>query len=145
MTMIRVLHVDDDADIRAVVEIALGLDSGIVTKSCGSGREALTAAVEWLPDIIVLDVMMPEMDGPATLVQLRDNPVTSQIPVAFMTARAQSHELERFGALGAAGIISKPFDPITLGASVRSYVCPPPKPSLSSSTLGLAQGYCAGA
>jgi CheY-like chemotaxis protein/HPt (histidine-containing phosphotransfer) domain-containing protein len=124
MSMIHVLHVDDEPDIREVAEISLGLDPGLSTRSCGSGEEALKVAAEWNPDIILMDVMMPVMDGPATLSQLRDNPATANIPVIFMTARAQTRELDRFRALGAVGVIPKPFDPMTLAAAVRQYVRP---------------------
>jgi two-component system OmpR family response regulator len=124
MTNIRLLHVDDEADIREVVEIALGLDAIFTVRNCGSGAEGLVVADDWLPDLILLDVMMPVMDGPATLARLRDNPKTAAIPVIFMTARAQTRELDRFRALGAVGVIAKPFDPMTLAESVRSYMCP---------------------
>jgi CheY-like chemotaxis protein len=124
MTPIRVLHVDDEADIREVVEISLGLDSDIETRNCGSGEEALMLVADWRPDVILLDVMMPVMDGPATLGCLRDDARTASIPVVFMTARAQARELERFCSLGAVGAIAKPFDPMTLAASVRSYMQP---------------------
>jgi CheY-like chemotaxis protein len=120
----RVLHVDDEPDIREVVEISLGLDPGLVMRSCGSGQEALTVVAEWPPDIILLDVMMPEMDGPATLARLRDGPQTADIPVVFMTARAQAREIDSFRKLGAVGVIPKPFDPMTLAASVRDYMAP---------------------
>ena len=128
MTTIRILHVDDEPDIREVVELSLGLDPGFVLQSCGSGREALAVAAEWQPDLILLDVMMPVMDGPATLVQLRENARTASIPVIFMTARAQTRELDRFRILGAVGVVAKPFDPMTLAASVRSYVQPAQDP-----------------
>jgi two-component system OmpR family response regulator len=124
MTTIRILHVDDEPDIREVVELSLGLDPDFVVQSCGSGKEALAAAAGWQPDFILLDVMMPVMDGPATLVQLRVNARTASIPVIFMTARAQAREVDRFRSLGAVGVIPKPFDPMTLAASVRSYVQP---------------------
>src|SRR5664280_24249 len=124
MTAIRILHVDDESDIREVVELSLGLDPALATRSCGSGKEALAVAAEWQPDLILLDVMMPVMDGPATLVQLRENARTASIPVIFMTARAQTRELDRFRILGAVGVVAKPFDPMTLAASVRSYVQP---------------------
>jgi CheY-like chemotaxis protein len=124
MTTLRILHVDDDPDIREVVEISLGLDPGFTTRSCGSGKEALVAAVDWRPNIILCDVMMPVMDGPATLMRLRENALTANIPVIFMTARAQTRELDRFRSLGALGVIPKPFDPMTLAASVRGYVQP---------------------
>jgi CheY-like chemotaxis protein len=125
MTALRVLHVDDEPDIREVVEISLGLDPECSTRSCASGQEALGVAAEWAPDIILLDVMMPVMDGTATLANLRENPLTAGIPVVFMTARAQSRELDLFRSLGAVGVIPKPFDPMTLAASVRAYVEPP--------------------
>ncbi|MDF3809439.1 MULTISPECIES: response regulator [Rhodopseudomonas] len=122
MSTIRLLHIDDESDIREIVEISLGLDSAFEIRSCGSGEEGLTVAADWLPDVILLDVMMPLMDGPATLARLRENPNTHAIPVIFMTARAQTRELDRFRALGAVGVISKPFDPMTLAASVHNYV-----------------------
>jgi two-component system OmpR family response regulator len=124
MTALRVLHVDDEPDIREVVEISLGLDPDFVTRSCASGQEALVAAAEWKPDIILLDVMMPVMDGATTLARLRKNPQTTDIPVVFMTARAQSRELDLFRSLGAAGVIQKPFNPMRIAASVRSYIEP---------------------
>jgi two-component system OmpR family response regulator len=124
MTMIRILHVDDEPDIREVVDLSLGLDPDFTVRSCGSGKDALAVAAEWQPDFILLDVMMPVMDGPATLVELRENARTADIPVIFMTARAQAREVDRFRSLGAVGVIPKPFDPMTLAASVRSYVQP---------------------
>jgi chemotaxis response regulator CheB len=78
-------------------------------------------ATDWSPDMILCDVMMPVMDGPATLARLRECPQTADIPVVFMTARAQTRELEHFRSLGAAGVIPKPFDPLTLAGMVRQY------------------------
>jgi CheY-like chemotaxis protein/HPt (histidine-containing phosphotransfer) domain-containing protein len=91
-------------------------------RSCSSGGDALTAAADWSPDLILLDVMMPTMDGPTTLAHLRQSPTTAEIPVVFMTARAQPRELEHFVSLGAEGVIAKPFDPMTLATAVRNYV-----------------------
>lgn len=122
MNALRILHVDDEPDIREVVDMALSLDPELTVQSCASGGDALMAAAEWLPDLILLDVMMPGMDGPATLAQLRDSPNTSGIPVVFMTARAQPRELQHFVSLGAEGVISKPFDPMTLAISVRRHI-----------------------
>lgn len=122
MTCLRILHVDDEPDIREVVELSLGLDPAFSVRSCASGGDALVAAVDWPPDLILCDVMMPVMDGPATLARLRESPRTAHIPVVFMTARAQARELEHFKSLGATGIIAKPFDPMTLAASVRSHL-----------------------
>jgi CheY-like chemotaxis protein len=125
MTALRVLHVDDEPDIREVVEFSLGLDPDLVMRSCASGEEALAVADAWTPDIVLLDVMMPVMDGAATLVRLRRNPRTTGIPVVFMTARAQSRELDLLRSLGAVGVIPKPFDPMMLAASVRAHIEPP--------------------
>ncbi len=124
MTAIRILHVDDEPDIREVVELSLGLDPDFRVQSCCSGSEALAVVAEWEPDLILLDVMMPGLDGPATLAQLRQNAETAQFPVIFMTARTQAREVARFRALGAAGVIAKPFDPMTLAASLRGYMQP---------------------
>lgn len=129
MRSFRVLHVDDEPDIREIVELSLGLDADLVTRTCASGQEALTVAALWLPDLIVLDVMMPVMDGPTTLARLRENPDTAAIPIVFMTACAQSRELDLFRSLGAAGLVLKPFDPLTLAASIRRYLEPADVPS----------------
>jgi CheY-like chemotaxis protein len=122
MSAVRVLHVDDEPDIREVVELSLSLDPDLKVRSCSSGGDALATAGAWLPDLILLDVMMPLMDGPTTLTHLRQSPKTADIPVVFMTARAQPRELEHFVSLGAEGVIAKPFDPMTLAAAVRNYV-----------------------
>jgi CheY-like chemotaxis protein len=115
-----VLHIDDEPDILDIVSASLGLDPEIDVRDCGSGADGLVAAAEWRPDLILLDVMMPVMDGPATLAHLRANPRTANIPVVFMTARVQQQDLADFKSLGAAGVITKPFDPMTLAAAVRS-------------------------
>jgi CheY-like chemotaxis protein len=122
MTSLRILHVDDEPDIREVVELSLGLDPAFSVRSCASGQEALAMALDWSPDMILCDVMMPVMDGLATLVRLRACPQTADTPVVFMTARAQTRELDRFKSLGAVGVIAKPFDPMTLANSVRGHL-----------------------
>jgi two-component system OmpR family response regulator len=119
MINLYTLSVDDEPDIREIVELSLGLDPIFLVRQCPSGHEALRAAIEWRPDLILLDVMMPVMDGPATLAELRADRRTAMIPVVFMTARAQMQEQARFKALGAAGVIAKPFDPMRLPAQVR--------------------------
>jgi CheY-like chemotaxis protein len=124
MTSIRLLHIEDEPDIREVVQLAVTLDPVFEMRSCESGAEGVIEAAAWQPDIILLDVMMPVLDGPATLAQLRANPETAAIPVVFMTARAQSRETERFRALGAVGVIAKPFDPMTLAESVKRFIPP---------------------
>jgi CheY-like chemotaxis protein len=134
MTALRILHVDDEPDIREVVDLSLGLDPIFAVRSCDGGRNAVSAAIEWSPDLMLIDVMMPGMDGPATLASLRRTPQTADIPVLFMTARAQKHEIERLKSLGAAGVIAKPFDPLTLAATVRQHLH-------ASAALSLRTGF----
>ena len=122
MNPTRILHVDDEPDIREIVDVSLSLNPDFQVRACASGTDALAAAAEWSPELILLDVMMPKMDGPATLAQLRKDPRTAEIPVLFMTARAQKREVEQFIALGAQGVISKPFDPMTLASEVGSHL-----------------------
>src|SRR5580704_1408995 len=122
MSALRILHVDDEPDIRDLVEISLGLDPAFTVRSCASSEEALGVVADWSPHLILVDVTMPGLDGPAMLARLRANPQTAQIPVVFMTARAQTKELERFNALGAIGVIPKPFDPMTLAEVVRGHL-----------------------
>ena len=119
MSGIRILHVDNEPDSREIVDMSPGLDPDFRVRACGSGAEALQAAAEWSPYLILLDVMMPKMDGPTTQAQLRKNPKTAEIPIAFMTALAQAREIELLIAMGAQGVISKPFDPMTLAALVQ--------------------------
>jgi CheY-like chemotaxis protein len=120
--MIRILHVDDEPDIREIVDISLGLNPDFEVRACTSGAEAISVAADWSPRLILLDVMMPKMDGPMTLKQLRKDSRTSAIPVLFMTARAQTREVEQLIALGAQGVISKPFDPMTLALQVGGHL-----------------------
>jgi CheY-like chemotaxis protein len=103
------------------VQLALGLDPDMVMKSCGSGREALAVAADWKPDLILLDIVMPEMGGAATLGRLRIE-VRASTPVVFMTASPKARDPEYFRSLGAAGVILKPFELTTLAASVRDYL-----------------------
>jgi len=125
MTDIRILLVDDEPDVREVVDVSLGLDPQFRTRACASGADALVMAARWSPSLILLDVMMPLMDGPTTLANLRKNPGTAHIPVLFLTARTQSAEIEQFISLGVQGVLSKPFDPMTLAALIRRYLPPP--------------------
>lgn len=119
----RVLLVDDEDDIRMVAEIALRDVGGFDTMTAESGEQALTKAVENPPpDVILLDMMMPQMDGLETLIRLQMRPETREIPVIFMTAKAQTAEIEKYVAAGALGVITKPFDPMTLADQVRGIV-----------------------
>jgi CheY-like chemotaxis protein len=120
----RVLHIDDEPDILEIVAASLDIDPEFEVRGCVSGADGLAAAAQWRPDLILLDVMMPVMDGPTTLGHLRENPRTADIPVVFMTARVQTQDLAHFKSLGAVDAISKPFDPMTLAAAVRSHMQP---------------------
>jgi two-component system, OmpR family, response regulator len=118
---LKVLYVDDEPDIREVGAMALELDGAMEVTTASSGPEALTLLEGGgRPDVILLDVMMPGMDGPAALNELKKRPELAQIPVIFITARAQAHELARFVSLGAIGVITKPFDPMTLSIELRA-------------------------
>lgn len=112
--MKTVLLVDDEPDIRTIAELSLQEIGGWQVVLAESGPRALELASERRPDVILLDVMMPGMDGPTVLSRLREEPATARIPVVFLTAKVQKAEVERYVALGAAGVIHKPFDPLTL-------------------------------
>ena len=114
----RILVVDDDDDIREVAQASLSLIGGWDVSTAASGREALSHATKQGPDAILLDVMMPDMDGPATLESLRQNPATAQIPVIFLTAKVQSADRARLTGLGATALLPKPFDPMQLPVMV---------------------------
>ena len=123
--MLEILHIDDEPDIREVAAMSLGLDPDMSLRSVSSGDEALACLpTGWTPDVILLDVMMPGLDGPGTLERIRQTPAHRNIPVIFMTARAQAHEQTRLLGLGAIGVIIKPFDPMTLADLVRSHLDP---------------------
>jgi two-component system, OmpR family, response regulator len=113
-TLRRVLVAEDDPDISALVALALGQVGGLEVTICANGRAVLELVPQHLPDLFLLDVMMPEMDGLETLARLRLEPSMAAIPVIFMTARVRPRDLETYFAEGAAGVIAKPFDPMTL-------------------------------
>ncbi len=116
-----ILHVDDDEGIRALIELAFSLGGHGRVCSAASGAEAISVLQAGLmPDVILLDVMMPELDGPALLLQIRGLPDHPETPVIFMTAQTQDHEVNRLVALGGIGVITKPFDPLTLADRVSA-------------------------
>ena len=120
MTPLAILHVDDEPDIREVAALSLQLDPSITLISVSSGEDALARLYDGLkPDVILLDVMMPRLDGPGTLARIREIEGQEDTPVMFMTARAQAQEQHRYLALGAKAVILKPFDPMTLARDVR--------------------------
>jgi CheY-like chemotaxis protein len=116
----RILIVDDEDDIREVAQVSLELVGHYEVLTACCGREGVQQARTAQPDAVLLDVMMPDMDGPATLAALRADPRTRDIPVVFLTAKIQSAERTRLAELGPAGILSKPFDPLTLAMQVAS-------------------------
>ena len=118
----KVLIIDDDADIRSIARLSLSRLGGMEVVEAASGAEGVRKAQNEQPDVILLDMMMPVMDGSATLAALRSQPATAATPVIFLTAKAMRVEVERLRALGAAGVLIKPFDPRTLPGDVRALV-----------------------
>ena|ERR1700730_3679456 len=117
--MMHALIVDDDSDIREVARLSLELVGGWIVSEAAGGSEAIEQARSLSPDVILLDVMMPGIDGVATLRVLSHDPRTTHIPVIFLTAKAQNGELRRLEKLGACGLIAKPFDPLSLARDVE--------------------------
>jgi len=113
------MYIDDEPDVRKVARISLELVGGFKLCLCESGKEAIGKVESFAPDLIVLDVMMPGMDGPPTLAALREIEAISSTPVIFMTAKAQSAEIERYRSLGAIDVFTKPFQPMQLPARLR--------------------------
>jgi CheY-like chemotaxis protein len=116
----RILYVEDESDIQAVAQIALETVGGFTIKICSSGDEALAEAEAFAPDLLLLDVMMPDMDGPSTLCELRKLPGLSDTPAIFMTAKVQPQEIEHFKSLGAIDVVPKPFDPMALADQIKT-------------------------
>ncbi len=118
-TLGRIMYVDDEPDVRKVAKISLELVGKFELCLCGSGREAITQAHQFKPDLILLDVMMPDMDGPTTLAALRSIDGLASIPIVFVTAKAQSTETKRYRDLGAVEVFTKPFQPMQLPHQLR--------------------------
>lgn len=114
----RILIIDDEDDIREVAALSLESVAGWEVVVADSGAQGLARAMEHKPDAILLDVMMPGMDGPTTFRELRSNPATAKIPVLLLTAKVQSTDQRRFADLGVEGVLFKPFDPLTLHAKI---------------------------
>lgn len=115
----KILYVDDEPDISEIVKLSLERLGGYEVSVCGNGKQALEMAPGFAPDMILLDVMMPEMDGPTTLQELRKLEQFNEVPVVFVTAKVQPYEIEHFREIGAADVIAKPFDPLTLSDQVE--------------------------
>ncbi len=116
---LKVLYVEDDPDIQVIARIALQDLGGFDVRACESGEQALVAIADFLPDLLLLDVMMPGMDGPTLLTHLRRSENGASAPAIFMTARVQRAEVDQYLAQGATAVIPKPFDPLTLADQIR--------------------------
>lgn len=116
----KVLYVEDDTSIQLVTQLALEEVGRLELKICSSGQEALEVAEEFAPDLLLLDVMMPGLDGPSTLLELRKLECTKNTPAIFMTAKVQPQEVDELNQLpGTIGVIAKPFDPMTLASQLQ--------------------------
>lgn len=131
----RVLYVDDDQDLRAMAELALGVVGGLEVFLCASGDAAVETARRCGAQLVLLDVMMPGMDGPATLAALRADPCTAGLPVLFVTALDLPDEQSALLALGAAGIIAKPLDLMEMAKQVRAAWSAPPGSAITFRTV----------
>lgn len=116
----KILCVEDEPDIQEVVRMSLEMVGGYTVACASSGAEALTVGPAFSPDLVLLDVMMPGMDGPTTLRRLRELPALAATPVVFVTAKVQPREIAELRALGATDVLAKPFDPMTLAAQLAA-------------------------
>ena len=116
----HIVLVEDEPDIRQIVQISLELAGSYTVTAYENGHDALADLYEQPADLVLLDVMMPGIDGPAILQAMRAHPATAAVPVVFLTAKVQPKEVERYRALGALDVISKPFDPLTLPNQVQA-------------------------
>ncbi len=119
-TLQRILHVEDDDSIIAITRVALETVGGLSVRSCTRGQEAIDQAPGYQPDLILLDVMMPDMDGPTTLAGLKSVLDLSARPVVFMTAKVHPSEQQAYFELGASEVIVKPFDPMALATQLKT-------------------------
>ena len=115
----KILYVEDEPDIQMIARVALENVGGFELLVCSSGAEAIEQAAAFNPDLFLLDVMMPGMDGPTTLGELRKIPQLEKTPVMFMTAKVQPQEVEFLKSLNVADVIAKPFDPMGLAGNIR--------------------------
>ena len=114
----KILYVEDDIDIQMLAQMSLKM-GGINATFCNSGEKALEKVQTFTPQLIVLDVCMPGMDGPTTLKELRKLPQTADVPAIFMTAQMQAADVKRYKEIGAVDVIAKPFDPMTLASKMK--------------------------
>ena len=118
--MRHILIIDDEDDIREVASLSLESVAGWQVSTASSGPEGIRTALSARPDAILMDVMMPAMDGPTTFREMQKNPAIAEIPVVLLTAKVQGVDQRRFAGLGVAGVLFKPFDPLTLADQISS-------------------------
>lgn len=116
----KILYAEDEPDVQTIVKMVIESMSDYDLKTCENGKELLNCVDDYNPDLILLDVMMPEIDGPTTYKYLQANEKTKDIPVIFMTAKAQVHEVQLFKESGVIGVITKPFDPVMLCTEIQT-------------------------
>ncbi len=119
-TLTKILYAEDEPDIQSIAKMALEMMGGYSLKVCNNGQEVVSVAEAYAPDLILLDVMMPSMDGPTALQEIRKIPALAKVPVIFMTAKVQNQEIEEYKAMGAIDVIAKPFDPMTLSETIQT-------------------------
>ena len=122
MTFKRILFIDDEEDIKTLARFCIELESDWQLMTAASGKEGIALAETEQPDAILLDVMMPDLDGLQTLEKLKTNPKTKHIPTIFITAKAQASDRRKFYAAGAKGVINKPFDSLTLASQIAGFL-----------------------
>ena len=114
----KILYVEDEPDIQAIVKLTLEQIGGFTLEICSSGQEAIEKGAAFGPDLMLLDVMMPGLDGPSTLQELRKFASLKDVPAVFMTAKVQPQEISQYKEIGAVDVIVKPFDPTTLSTTI---------------------------
>jgi CheY-like chemotaxis protein len=115
----RIMYVEDDPDLQEIVRMGLEIGGGFTVNVCESGAQALAKVMDYQPDLILLDVVLPEMSGPQTLKELRKIPVACDIPVVFLTSKVRPMQLLQYKSLGAVGVIRKPLNPMKLASQIK--------------------------
>lgn len=115
----KILIIDDEDDVRDVACMCLGLIHGFEVISASGGEEGIALAIEHKPDVVLLDLMMPDVDGTETMTRLRANPLTKEIPIIFLTVKNIDSEIDRLMGLGALAVMRKPFEPMTIGDQIN--------------------------
>ncbi|MFT5611083.1 MAG: two-component system OmpR family response regulator [Polaribacter sp.] len=119
--LVRILCAEDDADIQELVSLSLTMVGDLTIKRCDTGLEAVDAVEAFDPQLLLLDVMMPFLDGPGALKAIREIEAYKNIPAVFLTAKVQRHEVEGYLDFGGTRVIPKPFDPMTLAIEIQEF------------------------